>query len=55
MTLIYEWWYIPTVVTVVALVWGWWPRRGDLFSGLFEAYLSLFITAVAWAVAGILK
>jgi hypothetical protein len=59
-TLTFAWWWIPTVVSVVGLVWAiFFVDPGDgWFSGLSNIMALipvLFVSAVAWAIAGALK
>lgn len=56
----FAWWVLPTVISVVALLWAlFWPVHEDrMFVGLsrlFMAVPALFVIAVAWAIAGVLK
>ncbi len=54
------WWVIPTVITVVGLIWALWivDDGGGLFSGLgnlFALVPVLALSAIAWAIAAFLK
>jgi hypothetical protein len=55
LTLSLEWWMVPATITVILLGYGVWPRKGGLLEGIFELYITIFLVAVTWAVAGFLK
>ena len=59
-TLTFAWWWIPAAITVLGLAWalfvvdpgdGWFSG----LSNLFALIPVLFVSAVAWAIAGALK
>ncbi len=57
-TLTFAWWWIPTIVTILALLWAFfWPADRDGIAGGMTLIImlvpALFVIAVAWAVAGI--
>ena len=54
------WWVIPTVISVVGLIWALWivDDGGGMFSGLsnlFALVPVLAVSAIAWAIAAFLK
>lgn len=59
-TLTFAWWWIPTFITVVGLIWAvFFVDPGDgIGAGLdniFALALVMFVSAVAWAIAGFIK
>lgn len=55
-TLTYAWWWIPTFVSILALIYGMWPDRPLGFvDDMFKPFFALFIVAVSWAIAGFFK
>ena len=59
-TLTFAWWWIPTVITVVGLIWA--VCIVDDGSGIGAGLANMFalvpvsiVSAIAWAVAGALK
>ena len=59
-TLNFAWWWIPTIITIAALFWARFivDDGGGMLSGignLFALVPALFVSAVAWAIAGALK
>jgi hypothetical protein len=59
-TITYAWWWIPTIIMVVGLVWALFvvDDGGGWFSGLsniFALIPVLFVSCIAWIIAGILK
>lgn len=60
-TLTYQWWWIPTALTVGAVVWGFLPddkrQRGiaDGLAALFWAAPTLAFLVFAWVIAGVMK
>jgi hypothetical protein len=60
MTIVIQWWHIPLAVSVLSLLWAlYWPVEhsgiGGAFTRLFMLPLALFVSAVSWAIGGILK
>jgi hypothetical protein len=60
LTLSFAWWHIPAVVTVLALLYVlYWPADDSGFMGgvtrLFMMVPALFVSLLAWAVAGFFK
>jgi hypothetical protein len=54
------WWMIPAAVTVLALLWTFfWPADDSGFMGgiarMFMLVPALFVSLLAWAIAGALK
>jgi len=58
-TLTFAWWWIPTIITIIALIAPFFFSTGDGIGGGIQFMLllipALFVTAVAWAIAGVLK
>ena len=59
-TLTYAWWWIPTLITVVGLIWAIFiVDGGDGFAAglanLLAAIPVLIVSLIAWAIAGALK
>lgn len=59
-TLTFAWWWIPTALTLAGLVWAIFIVDGGSgwFAGLSNIMALipvLFVSAVAWAIAGALK
>ncbi len=59
-TITYAWWWVPTFITVIGLIWalvivddggGWLSGMGNVLA----LVPTLFVSAVAWAIAGALK
>ena len=60
LTLTFAWWWIPTAITVLALLWAFfWPADRDGLTGGITTMLmlipALLVIAFAWAIAGVLK
>jgi len=62
MTITFElgWWVIPTVITIVAVIWALFfvDDGGGWFSGLANVFAlipALAVSAIAWIIAGFLK
>ncbi len=60
-TLTFAWWWIPAAITVVSIGWAMFiyddGTRG-MMSGLGNLFMlipALFVSAVAWAIVGIMK
>lgn len=58
-TLTLAWWWIPTIITIIALIAPFFFSTGDGIGGGIQFMLllipALFIVAVAWALGGIFK
>jgi len=58
-TLTSAWWWIPSIITIVAMSYPFFTKTGDGIGGGIQLILllipALFVTAVAWAIAGVLK
>ena len=59
-TLTYAWWWVPAAITLVGLIWAIFIVDGGSGIGaglanLFALVPVLLLSAVAWAVAGIMK
>lgn len=59
-TISFAWWWIPTAITAVGLVWALFivDDGGGMFSGMSNIFAMvpvLAISAIAWAIAGALK
>ena len=59
-TFTFAWWWIPTLITLMGLIWvAFFVDPGDgIGAGLnsiFALVPVLFISALAWAIAGALK
>ncbi|OOG81521.1 hypothetical protein B0E41_17320 [Hydrogenophaga sp. A37] len=59
-SLVLGWWAIPTVVSVLALLWAFfWPADDGGFMGGITRILmllpALFVIAIAWVLAAIFK
>lgn len=54
MTINFElaWWWIPTVITVIALLWALW---GDDLASIVLLIPALAVISSAWIIAGFLK
>lgn len=61
MTITLTWWMIPTIITVIGVWWAlFWVERHDrsIFSGLGKILALvpvLFVSCIAWIIAGVLK
>lgn len=59
-TIIFAWWWIPTIITVAGLIWALFivDDGGGMLSGignLFALIPVMFVSCLAWAIAGALK
>lgn len=59
-TITFSWWWIPTAITVIGLIWALLivDDGGGMLSGLgnlFALVPVLFVSAIAWGIAGALK
>ena len=59
LTFTYAWWWIPSIITIIAMSYPFFAKTGDGIGGGIQLMLllipALFVTAVAWAIAGVLK
>lgn len=60
LTITYAWWWIPTLITVVGFIWALFifDDGGGYLAGIgtmFALVPALFISTVAWIIAGALK
>lgn len=54
------WWQVPLVITIVTMAWAlFWPADdGGYLGGIVRMFMlvpALLVSALAWAVGGILK
>ena len=59
-TLNIAWWDIPATITLLAMLWAvFWPADdGGYLGGITKLFMlipALFLSLLAWAIAGILK
>lgn len=59
-TISFAWWWIPTIITATGLIWALFivGDGGGMFSGisnLFALIPVMFVSCLAWAIAGALK
>lgn len=57
MTITLGWWTFPAIVTLVFLIWAFWPKYHSHMWGdievLFGFIIGLLCVAISWAVAGV--
>ena len=58
-TLTYAWWWIPTLITVLAFGYLWIPKNhGGNFPDIgaaIDCFFAVLVIAIAWAVGGFFK
>jgi len=54
-TLTYAWWWVPTALTLLLLVWALIPTDRDPIRCLGEMIVALATCLVSWIIAGFMK
>lgn len=62
MTITISWWLIPTIIMIASMIWAYVSSRDNYQSNNFPSfspapqfYIAVFVSLIAWAVAGVLK
>lgn len=56
-TLSFTWWLIPTIITVISAIWGFWPVNDpwEAFASVFFMVPVLIVNVLAWMIAAFCK